>query len=61
MLPVRAGTHGGAGGLALVPGHALGHVRHGAVHRYQRIVGDRRLLSLIIKVKNYFCDEEIKL
>jgi hypothetical protein len=40
-VPVGTGTHGGAGGLALVPGHALGHVRHSAVHRYQRVVGDR--------------------
>lgn len=29
---VRACSHGGAGGLALVPGHALGHVGHRAVH-----------------------------
>ena len=30
--PVAGGAHAGAGGLALVPRHALGHVGHAAVH-----------------------------
>jgi len=30
--PVAGGPHAGAGGLALVPGHALGHVGHTAVY-----------------------------
>ena len=30
--PVAGGPHAGAGGLALVPGHALGHVGHAAVY-----------------------------
>ena len=30
--PVAGGPHTGAGGLALVPGHALGHVGHAAVY-----------------------------
>ena len=37
-LPVGTGAHGGAGGLALVPAHALAHVGHGAVD------GDQPLL-----------------
>ena len=31
---VAGGAHAGAGGLALVPGHTLGHVGHTAVHRH---------------------------
>jgi len=41
--PVRAGTHRGAGSLALVPGHALGHVGHRAVDRHQGAVWDSGL------------------
>lgn len=34
-LPVTGGSHGDAGGLAFVPGHALAHVGHCAIDRYQ--------------------------
>ena len=30
----HGGPHAGAGGLALVPGHALRHVGHAAIHRH---------------------------
>ena len=31
---IAGGPHAGAGGLALVPAHALRHVGHAAVHRH---------------------------
>ena len=45
--PVAGGAHAGAGGLALVPGHTLGHVGHAAVHRHRPRVHQGGLVQAV--------------
>ena len=44
---VAGGPHAGAGCLALVPGHALGHVGHAAVHRHLAGVHQGGLVQVV--------------
>ena len=45
--PVAGGPHTSARGLALVPGHALGHVGHAAVHRHRSRVHQGGLVQAV--------------
>ena len=56
--PVAGGPHAGAGGLALVPGHALGHVGHAAVHRHRPGVQDGLLQTLGVHRHDLLVDRE---
>ena len=44
---VTGGAHTGAGGFTLVPGHALSHVGHAAVHRHLPRVHQAGLLQAV--------------